>query len=37
MAKKITAVRAKHLHKQSIQNEKLASKWERIAKKLADN
>ena len=41
MAKKITAesatARAKHLRKQGIQNEKLARKWERIARKLADN
>lgn len=40
MAKKITAesaaVRAEHLRKQGIQNEKLAHKWDRIAKRLAN-
>lgn len=39
MAKKITAesaaIRAQHLRKQGIQNEKLARKWERIARKVA--
>ena len=39
MAKTITAaaaaVRAEHLRKQGFQNEKLARKWDRIARKLA--
>lgn len=39
MAKKITAesatIRAKHLRKQGIQNEAIARKWDRIARKLA--